>query len=121
MKASIYILMYVLCICSCSKSNYYGYVYDFDKKEPLEGVKVYDMYNKKAGKTDEKGYFQLHRTKNSSSILIFQKEHYRSDTIRSINIQSGELMEEKFKGEKIYLFKANSAFRDSILKANQVN
>ncbi|WP_293311467.1 hypothetical protein [Pedobacter sp. UBA5917] len=117
MKNVAYLLIFLL-INSCTPSYYYGYVYDYDKKIPLDGVKIYDGHNKKQSTTNKRGYFELIKTKNSSSILIFEKEHYQNDTIPSISIQNGELMKERFKGEKIYLFSAKSTFRDSILKAN---
>ena len=117
MKVTIYLFIYFF-ICSCSNSNYYGYVYDFDTKKPLEGVKVSDSNNKERIVTDKKGYFVIKRSKNSSSTLIFLKEHYHNDTIPSVSIQSGELMEERFKGEIIYLFNEKSRFKDSIINSN---
>ncbi|OXG04112.1 hypothetical protein BC749_102786 [Flavobacterium araucananum] len=88
---------------SCNNSRYYGYVYNFEKRKPLEGVKVYDMCNKKVITTDKKGYFEIDHAKNCSGTLVFQKTYYNSDTIRSISIQSGESMIEVFKGDTIYL------------------
>lgn len=117
MKRITYLFVFLL-INSCTPSVYYGYVYDYDKKIPLEGVSIYDKHNKKLSKTDKRGYFELPQTKNSSSILIFEKERYKNDTIPSISIQSGEFMKERFKGERIYLFSVKSIFRDSILKTN---
>lgn len=46
MKNFIY-LSISLSIYSCSKSNYKGYVYEFDKEIPLENVTVYDSVNKR--------------------------------------------------------------------------
>jgi hypothetical protein len=102
MKVFIYLFFYFF-ITSCNNSKYYGNVYDFYKKVPLEDVKVYDKCNKKVIITDKKGYFEIDYTKNCSGILVFQKENYSSDTISSISIQSGESMREIFKGDTIYL------------------
>lgn len=96
-------LFILLLTLSCNNSKYYGYVYNFEKRKPLEGVKVYDMCNKKVITTDKKGYFEIDQTKNCSGTLVFQKTNYISDTIRSISIQSGESMIEVFKGDTIYL------------------
>ncbi|MET4083695.1 hypothetical protein ABIB40_003667 [Pedobacter sp. UYP30] len=119
MKAIVCVFFY-LCICSCNKAGYYGYVYDFDKKAPIDSVIVYDRYSGKKALTNQKGYFKIGKIPNVSATLIFSKENYQNDTVRSIKIQSGEMMEEKFKGEKIYLFSLKSAFKDSILKANTI-
>lgn len=43
------------------------------------------------------------------------------NTINSIQIHNGEQMEEKFKGETIYMFKERSIFLDSINKLNTFN
>jgi hypothetical protein len=102
MRKFICLLIYFF-ISSCNNSKYYGYVYNFEKRKPLEEVKVYDICNKKVITTDRKGYFEIDQTKNCSGTLVFQKTNYNSDTIRSISIQSGESMIEVFKGDTIYL------------------
>lgn len=98
---------------SCISRNNYGYVYDADSQKPLSNVLVNDFLNGKKTKTDETGFFELPKGMISSK-LIFLKKNYTVDTINSIEIQNGEFMKEKFKGEKVYLFNIKSNFRDSI-------
>ena len=119
MKIFIDLCIYLL-VSSCSNLKYYGYVYDFEIKKPLENVKVYDVHDKKMCTTNKEGYFEINYLKNHSSILVFQKQYYKSDTIPSISILSGELSVEKFKGEVIYLFNENSRFKDSIINLNSL-
>lgn len=107
----------ILSLLGCGKS-YCGYIYDYDKKLALEGVNVNDYLNNTQTITDSKGYFFSKDNSSISSIIIFSKNGYVEDTIRSIQIHSGESMERKFKGEKIYLFSNKSTFRDSIVKLN---
>ncbi|UTN02714.1 carboxypeptidase-like regulatory domain-containing protein [Flavobacterium bizetiae] len=102
MRKFVYLFIFLLTI-SCNNSKYYGYVYNFEKRKPLEGVKVYDVCNKRVIITDKDGYFEIDQTKNCSGTLVFQKTKFHSDTIRSISIQSGEFMREVFKGDTIYL------------------
>lgn len=106
MKNLILILLISIFFSSCGKS-YYGYVYDFDSEIPLDGVIVFNEVEKTQVLTDNKGYFMLNYNKPTSE-LIFKKKGYIIARIKTISIQSGEFMEEKFKGEKNYLINTKS-------------
>lgn len=47
----------------------------------------------------------MKKLENVSSSLIFEKEGYRKDTIRSIQIQNGEQQQEVFNEKIIYIYK----------------
>jgi hypothetical protein len=120
MKMKQIILLFIsICLLSCGKS-YYGYVYDHDSKVPLKGVIVDDYLNNIKTKTNSEGFFKLEQSDKISSELVFTIDGYVQDTIESIQIHGGESMEQKFKGEKIYLFSTKSIFRDSISKLNNL-
>lgn len=113
------IMLFILLI-SCKNQDYYGYIYDIDNKTPISNVIVNDFLNNKNTKTNQNGYFNLEKG-SSSSKLVFKKENYITDTVNSIQIQNGERMVEKFKGEKIYLSRISSNFKDSIKNLNKIN
>ena len=101
----IYIIMLSCNIYNSKKEFYTGYVYDFDTEKPLQNVKVIELESNHETTTNEKGYFSMKKLENVSSSLIFEKEGYRKDTIRSIQIQNGEQQQEVFKGKIIYISK----------------
>lgn len=102
MKKYIYLFV-CLSVYSCNESNYYGYVYDFDKEIPLENVTVNDSVNSVTVYTNKKGYFQFKKNEKTVDELIFRKDVCFGREIKTISIQSGELMREYFKGDTIYL------------------
>ena len=106
MKKIFIILIYIIVLsCNSKKEFYTGYVYDFDSEKPLQNVKVIELESNHETTTNEKGYFSMKKLENVSSSLIFEKEGYRKDTIRSIQIQNGEQQQEVFKGKIIYISK----------------
>lgn len=106
MKKIFIILIYIIVLsCNSKKEFYTGYVYDFDTEKPLQNVKVIELESNHETTTNEKGYFSMKKLENVSSSLIFEKEGYRKDTIRSIQIQNGEQQQEVFKGKIIYISK----------------
>ena len=113
-----YILVLLFLTFSCSKNGYYGYVYDIDTKKPVENVFVNDYLNKNTTITNAEGYFNLRKTGDFSSIIIFTKDNYQIDTIKSIEIANGEKQIQQFRGETIFLSSKNSRFKDSIMKLN---
>ena len=113
------VLLFLFLLNGCAKP-YSGFVYDYDKKTPISGVSINDYLNGKKVVTNSDGYFLLKKDGKMSSILIFSLDGYVTDTIKSIQIHNGEEMEEKFKGEIIYLFNEKSTFRDSIYKINNI-
>lgn len=116
-----FILFLITIAVGCTSKAYNGYVYDHKTKSPIENVEVADYLNNTVTKTNAKGYFNLKHENKIASKLVFKKEGYASDTIDAIDIQNGEKMTEKFKGDTIYLFDANNTFRDSIAKLNSVS
>ena len=109
MKKIFIILIYII-VLSCNTYNskkefYTGYVYDFVTQKPLQNVKVIELESNHETTTNEKGYFSMKKLENVSSSLIFEKEGYKKDTIRSIQIQNGEQQQEVFKGKIIYISK----------------
>lgn len=60
----------------------------------------------------------LKKNQNISSVLIFSKKLYYSDTIPTVQIQNGEIQRELFNGDTIYLLKKEA--RDSIYKINNL-
>ena len=106
MKKIFIILIYIIVLsCNSKKEFYTGYVYDFDTEKPLQNVKVIELESNHETTTNEKGYFSMKKLENVSSSLIFEKEGYRKDTIRSIQIQNGEQQQEVFNGKIIYISK----------------
>ena len=106
MKKIFIILIYIIVLsCNSKKEFYTGYVYDFDTEKPLQNVKVIELESNHETTTNEKGYFSMKKLENVSSSLIFEKEGYKKDTIRSIQIQNGEQQQEVFKGKIIYISK----------------
>ena len=106
MKKIFIILVCIMTLsCNNKKEFYIGYVYDFDTEKPLQNVKVIELESNHETTTNEKGYFSMKKLENVSSSLIFEKEGYRKDTIRSIQIQNGEQQQEVFKGKIIYISK----------------
>jgi lipoprotein len=107
-KIFCFLLIYIITL-SCNiynkKEFYTGYVYDFVTRKPLQNVKVIELESNHETTTNEKGYFSMKKLENVSSSLIFEKEGYRKDTIRSIQIQNGEQQQEVFKGKIIYISK----------------
>lgn len=107
-KIFCFLLIYIITL-SCNiynkKEFYTGYVYDFDTEKPLQNVKVIELESNHETTTNEKGYFSMKKLENVSSSLIFEKEGYRKDTIRSIQIQNSEQQQEVFKGKIIYISK----------------
>lgn len=114
-----YILFLLFLSLSCGKNNYYGYIYDIDTKKPIEDVLVNDYLNKNKVSSNIDGYFKLKKSGDFSSVIIFSKNDYQIDTIKSIVIANGERQIERFKGEIIYLSNKNSHFKDSIKNLNK--
>ena len=104
-KIFIILICIIVLSCNSKKEFYTGYVYDFDTEKPLQNVKVIELESNHETTTNEKGYFSMKKLENVSSSLIFEKEGYRKDTIRSIQIQNGEQQQEVFKGKIIYISK----------------
>ena len=101
----IYIMMLSCNIYNSRKDFYTGIVLDFVTEKPLQNVKVIELESNHETTTNEKGYFSMKKLENVSSSLIFEKEGYKKDTIRSIQIQNGEQQQEVFKGKIIYISK----------------
>ena len=104
-KIFIILICIIVLSCNSKKEFYTGYVYDFDTEKPLQNVKVIELESNHETTTNEKGYFSMKKLENVSSSLIFEKEGYKKDTIRSIQIQNGEQQQEVFKGKIIYISK----------------
>ena len=105
-KIFCFLLIYIIVLsCNSKKEFYTGYVYDFVTRKPLQNVKVIELESNHETTTNEKGYFSMKKLENVSSSLIFEKEGYKKDTIRSIQIQNGEQQQEVFKGKIIYISK----------------
>jgi hypothetical protein len=107
-------------LAGCSNKAYYGFVYDYESRKPLDKVEVYDYINGVKTHTDSKGYFNLKHDNKLSGELIFKKTGYDIDTLKTIRTSSGEFYKEEFKGDTVYMFNVNSNFRDSIAKLNGV-
>ncbi len=102
----------------CNSKSYKGYVYDGISKKPLSKVQIIDLKSNQKSITNESGYFELKKNENISSVLVFSKKLYYSDTISTIQIQNGEVQKELFNGDTIYLLKKQA--RDSIYKINNL-
>lgn len=91
-------LILILLFFSCRKNEnnfYQGKVVDENDK-PIKNVFVNESYTENHSKTDEDGYFKLNRNSNSLGELIFTKEGYKIDTIRTVWTQHGEKIEYNF-------------------------
>lgn len=118
MKISLFLIIYLI-FTDCKSSSYKGYVYDGISKKPLSKVQITDLKSNHKSTTDENGYFELKKDKNISSILVFIKKPYYSDTISTIQIQNGERQKELFNGDTLYLLRKEA--RDSIYRMNNLN
>ncbi len=97
MKKLIIIGVVCIAMLSCNKvNNYYaGYIAD-GQGQPIRNVLVREYtLNGRSTFTDEKGFFKLDRDPSIICNLIFEKEGYEGDTIRTFNSRSiGENPEE---------------------------
>ena len=67
-------------LCDC----YHGYVFDENKK-PIHNVKVQEQSKRDVQTfTDTSGYFKLKKYPDFSSSLIFSKDGYQIDTIKTV-------------------------------------
>ncbi|GEM_PF-3193945 len=90
MKYLLYILLLTLFSCKSANDFYQGRVTDEDN-QPLEDVIVSeDGERDKQTQTDKNGYFKLNRTPEWLGELIFTKEGYITDTVRTVGSRAGE-------------------------------
>lgn len=115
-----YIVIVLGLLAGCGKKAYYGFIYDYETKKPLPDVEVNDYLNGVKTRSDNKGYFHLKHKGNISGELIFKKQGYDIDTLKTTRISNGEFFKEEFKGDTVYMFNVNSNFKDSIAKLNGV-
>ncbi|WP_131726141.1 hypothetical protein [Chryseobacterium sp. Leaf405] len=75
--------------CTPSSKSYEGYIYNHQKK-PLENIKVCEQNKNNCTYTNDKGFFQLRKDKNSiGDLLVFNRES-TIDTIKTVWSQHGE-------------------------------
>ncbi len=94
-------IVVLLIFASCkSKSNFYqGFA--FYNNKPVSNVVIKEENaTAKSVKTDNKGYFKLIKDPCCISKLIFIKEGFKTDTIRTIYPQNGERIQYRFLNKK---------------------
>jgi hypothetical protein len=99
MRKVFYFTIVCLCVvftnCSNYKSHYNGYVYY--KNIPVQGVLVREKNNTKTYTyTNSKGYFILAKNPNIIDDLVFKKESFKTDTVKTVWSQHGEKIEYQF-------------------------
>ncbi|MFL0067037.1 hypothetical protein V3A08_15360 [Tenacibaculum maritimum] len=103
MKYITYIYL-LICFLSCKEKEvdyYHGVVVD-NNLVPISNVMVKTDYSDSIfTKTKKTGYFKLLRTPNKYGSIIFSKKGYKTDTIRTVSTQSGELLDYSFINKKI--------------------
>ncbi len=83
MKKYLLIISIIFSSCESKIEFYHGYVFDKNNK-PIQNVKVREFSeNNFYTYTDRLGYFKLKKNPNFSSDLIFTKNLYKSDTIKT--------------------------------------
>ena len=95
-KTVISCLLLALYSCNDQPKYYHGYVLD-RKMKPISNVKVIE--NNKiplSTITDSTGYFRLNKNPDWLSNLIFLKEGYITDTVRTVWSKHGEKIEYTF-------------------------
>lgn len=95
----IFFLSSLICLQNCNNSSikyYQGYVYSL-KKEPLENIFVYEMFDSiNMGKTNKEGFFKIKKNPNSiSQFLIIKDKNRIIDSIQIIRTHPE-------RGEKYY-------------------
>lgn len=108
-NAALCLLLVVIAFSACKKSAYTGFVLNRQNNKPLKGVTV--IHFNDSTTTDSLGYFSL-PPNESAGQLIFKMPGFYTDTAETVTIHSGEVMEQNFKGEKIYLFPVSGKFRN---------
>ena len=103
------LLVVVMAFTACKKNAYTGFVLNHQNNKPLKGVTVIHVNDSTT--TDSLGYFSLPHNESAGQ-LIFKMPGFYTDTAETVTIHSGEVMEENFKGEKIYLFPVSGKFRN---------
>ncbi|WP_407269270.1 hypothetical protein [Tenacibaculum maritimum] len=98
--------MLIISLTSC-EMTYHSYIYDIDKKTPIENVKIYD-FDSLITKTDKNGHFKLNKIKGRG--LTFKKKDYKTVTMPTISIQNGEFVEKSFIGDTIFLIHYESKY-----------
>ena len=100
-KIVIVSILLALCFsCNNQATYYHGYVLD-DEMKPIYNVKVIEDSGAPLSTiTDSTGYFRLYKNPDWLSNLIFLKEGYVTDTIRTVWTQSGEIIEYTFLNQK---------------------
>ncbi len=103
------LLVFLIVGCKSKQSFYHGYV--FHNENPVVGVEVKDNLRiQNSTYTDSTGYFKLIKRRDMISDLIFTKNGYISDTVKTVWIQSGEREMKRFlnkDADTLYLFKRN--------------
>lgn len=109
MKLSIVLFFFTMLLWRCGDTMVgYGYIYDFKKSIPLKGVKVYDIYNDIIY-SDTSGYFFITYKIKKPDYLVFKKNGYVIDTIRTYGCNNaGETLIDCFKGQIVYLNQQNN-------------
>ena len=97
MKTAIFLGLLLLIGCNTEPLFYQGYVYYGNK--PLENVTVKKEYINETTKTDSSGYFKLNKDPDFLTKLIFIKEKFEVDTVRTIWSSGGEKISYTFLNE----------------------
>ncbi|MEZ4859017.1 MAG: carboxypeptidase-like regulatory domain-containing protein [Flavobacteriaceae bacterium] len=95
MKRYLFFLLVIFLNCTSVNDYYFGRVTD-ENNNPLENVIVLEEGFENQTKTDENGYFKLNCTPDWLSSLIFSKQGFKTDTIPTVYIQSGETINYAF-------------------------
>ncbi len=104
MKKIIFTFLLTTYFVSCKEktlNHYHGVVVD-SNSIPLSGVLVKTRYSKpEITTTNENGYFKLVKSPNTITSLIFSKEGYLTDTIKSVYAHGGENIDYRFINKEI--------------------
>jgi len=86
--------------CKQSREFYHGYVYYNNK--PVSNVLIKEdvLNSTKNTETDSTGFFKLPKDPNSVSSLIFIKERFKVDTVKTVWSQHGEKLKYTFLNKK---------------------
>lgn len=102
MKNLIFIC-FLINLMSCSKkpTHYKGVVVDYNSV-PIKNVLIREQFSDSIHTTSKKnGFFKLKKTPNSLPDLIFSKEGYITDTVRTVWSEHGELISYRFLNKKL--------------------
>ena len=107
----IIILLILTANCKQSQEFYHGYVYYNNKPVSNVFIKEDVLNSSKNTKTDSTGFFKLQKKPSHLSNLIFTKDGFKTDTIKTVWSQHGEKIRYTFLNTKFDTLVLRTSFK----------